>query len=152
MVNEGMIELYQPRHTLIGRDGITMIPHFLRRLSAKKVLVITDKGLVKIGTTGKVTAVLDDAGIEYLIFDEVQPNPTTKIVYQALDFYTKNDCGRRRFSHRCCEGGQYSFGKRRKDRRLQRHQQIQKARCASHCGQYHGRHRLGMYPCVCCNR
>ena len=93
MVNEGMIELYQPRHTLIGRDGITMIPHFLRRLSAKKVLVITDKGLVKIGTTGKVTAVLDDAGIEYLIFDEVQPNPTTKIVYQALDFYTKNDCG-----------------------------------------------------------
>lgn len=93
MVNEGMIELYQPRHTLIGRDGITMIPHFLRRLSAKKVLVITDKGLIKIGTTGKVTAVLDDAGIEYLIFDEVQPNPTTKIVYQALDFYTKNDCG-----------------------------------------------------------
>lgn len=23
MFNEGMIELYQPRHTLIGRDGIT---------------------------------------------------------------------------------------------------------------------------------
>lgn len=93
MVNAGMVELYQPRHTLIGRDGITMIPHFLRRLSAKKVLVITDKQLVKIGTAGKVTAVLDDAEIEYLIFDGVLPNPTTKIVYEALEFYTKNDCG-----------------------------------------------------------
>ena len=93
MENIGMVELYQPRHTLIGRDGITMIPHFLQRLSAKKVLVITDKGLVKIGTAGKVTAVLDDANIEYMIFDGVEPNPTTKIVYQALDFYTKSGCG-----------------------------------------------------------
>lgn len=93
MEHIGTVELYQPRHTLIGRDGILKIPHFLRRLSAKKVLVITDKGLVKIGTAGKVTSVLDEAGIEYLVFDGVEPNPTTKIVYQALDFYTKNDCG-----------------------------------------------------------
>ncbi|MBO2527878.1 MAG: lactaldehyde reductase, partial [Clostridiales bacterium] len=93
MENIGTVELYQPRHTLIGRDGIMKIPHFLRRLSAKKVLVITDKGLVKIGTAGKVTAVLDEAGIEYMVFDGVEPNPTTRIVYQALEFYTKNDCG-----------------------------------------------------------
>ena len=56
MENEGIVELYQPRHTLIGRDGITMIPHFLQRLGAKRVLVVTDKGLIKIGTAGKVTA------------------------------------------------------------------------------------------------
>ena len=93
MENEGIVELYQPRHTLIGRDGITMIPHFLNRLGAKKVLVVTDKGLVKIGTAGKVTSVLDDAGIEYLVFDGVEPNPTTKIVYAALDFYQKSGCG-----------------------------------------------------------
>lgn len=93
MERTGMVELYQPRHTLIGRDGILMIPHFLQRLGAKKVLVVTDKGLVKIGTAGKVTAVLDDAGIEYRIFDGVEPNPTTRIVYQALEFYKQSDCG-----------------------------------------------------------
>lgn len=93
MERTGMVELYQPRHTLIGRDGILMIPHFLQRLGAKKVLVVTDKGLVKIGTAGKVTAVLDDAGIEYQIFDGVEPNPTTRIVYQALEFYKQSDCG-----------------------------------------------------------
>lgn len=93
MENEGIIELYQPRHTLIGRDSITMIPHFLQRLGAKKVLVVTDKGLVKIGTAGKVTAVLDGAGIEYQIYDGVLPNPTTKIVYEALSFYQNSGCG-----------------------------------------------------------
>ena len=88
-----MVELYQPRHTLIGRDGILKIPHFLRRLGAQKVLIVTDKGLVKIGTAGKVTAVLDDAGIDYLIYDGVEPNPTTRIISEALDFFQKSGCG-----------------------------------------------------------
>jgi len=46
MRNEGIVELYAPRRTLIGRDGITKIPHFLQRLSSKCVLVVTDKGLI----------------------------------------------------------------------------------------------------------
>lgn len=93
MENKGMIELYQPRHTLIGRDGITKIPHFLRRLSADRVLVVTDKGLVKIGTAGKVTAVLDDAKIDYVIYDGVEPNPTVRIVNEAFEFYRQKACG-----------------------------------------------------------
>lgn len=93
MENKGMIELYQPRHTLIGRDGITKIPHFLRRLSADRVLVVTDKGLVKIGTAGKVTAVLDDAKIDYVIYDGVEPNPTVRIVNEAFEFYKQKECG-----------------------------------------------------------
>lgn len=93
MENIGIVELYQPRHTLIGRDGITMIPHFLQRLSAQHVLVVTDKGLVKIGTAGKVTAVLDDAGIDYVVYDGVEPNPTTRIVNEAFAFYQKHNCG-----------------------------------------------------------
>ncbi len=93
MENKGMVELYQPRHTLIGRDGIQQIPHFLRRISANRVLVVTDKGLVKIGTAGKVTAVLDDAKIDYVIYDGVEPNPTVRIVNEAFDFYQKNSCG-----------------------------------------------------------
>ena len=54
MRNEGIVELYAPRRTLIGRDGITKIPHFLQRLSSKCVLVVTDKGLIKVGPAGKV--------------------------------------------------------------------------------------------------
>ena len=87
MTNQGIVELYQPRHTLIGRDGITMIPHFLERLSADRVLVVTDKGLMKTGIAGKVTAVLDDAKINYVIYDGVEPNPSVRIINEAFAFY-----------------------------------------------------------------
>ena len=92
MRNEGIVELYAPRRTLIGRDGITKIPHFLQRLSSKCVLVVTDKGLIKVGTAGKVTAVLDNANIQYVVYDGVEPNPTTRIVYDALHFYQEHQC------------------------------------------------------------
>ncbi len=93
MENKGMVELYQPRHTLIGRDGIQKIPYFLQRMNADRVLVVTDKGLVKLGTAGKVTEVLDTAKVNYVVYDGVEPNPTVRIVNEAFEFYQKNNCG-----------------------------------------------------------
>ncbi len=92
MENKGMVELYQPRHTLIGRDGIIKIPYFLRRLNAEHVLVVTDKGLIKTGTAGKVTAVLDDAKVNYVVYDGVEPNPSVRIINEAFSFYQQNHC------------------------------------------------------------
>ena len=93
MKNQGIVELYQPRHTLIGRDGITMIPHFLERISADRVLVVTDKGLMKTGIAGKVTAVLDEPKINYVIYDGVEPNPSVRIINEAFAFYQAQSCG-----------------------------------------------------------
>lgn len=92
MENKGIVELYQPRHTLIGRDGIMKIPYFLRRLNAERILVVTDKGLIKAGIAGKVTAILDDAKINYVIYDGVEPNPSVRIVNEAFAFYQQNQC------------------------------------------------------------
>ncbi len=92
MENKGMVELYQPRHTLIGRDGIMKIPYFLGRMNAERILVVTDKGLIKNGTAGKVTAVMDDAKISYVVYDGVEPNPSVRIVNEAFEFFKKNDC------------------------------------------------------------
>lgn len=92
MENKGMVELYQPRHTLIGRDGITKIPYFLRRMNVDGVLVVTDKGLIKSGIAGKVTAVLDDSNVNYVVYDGVEPNPSVRIVNEAFDFFQKNQC------------------------------------------------------------
>lgn len=92
MENKGMVELYQPRHTLIGRNGIVKIPYFLRRLNAGRILVVTDKGLIKTGIAGKVTAILDDANINYMVYDGVEPNPSVRIVNEAFSFYQQNQC------------------------------------------------------------
>lgn len=92
MRNEGIVELYAPRHTLIGSGSIGEIPRFLKRLNVNKVFVITDKGLVKMGTAGKVIEVLEKAGAHYSVYDGVKPNPTVAIVEEAMDAYRGNDC------------------------------------------------------------
>ena len=89
-----VIELMQPRHTLIGEGSIREIPRYLRRLQENmKALVVTDKGLVKIGTVKKVTDELDRAGMPWCLYDGVEPNPTVSIVNEAMDRYRRENCG-----------------------------------------------------------
>ncbi len=58
-----------------GAGKAAEIGNLVKSRGAKKVLVVTDKGLVDAGVLPKVTAPLDDAGIEYKVFDEIEPNP-----------------------------------------------------------------------------
>ncbi len=50
----------------------------------KRVLVVTDKALLEVGVTGKVTKVLEDAGIKYEVFSDLKANPTVKNVYDGV--------------------------------------------------------------------
>lgn len=93
MRNDGVVELFAPRHTLIGPGSIGEIPRFLRRMGAETALVVTDGGLVKIGTAKKVTDVLEKAGLKFSMYSGVKPNPTVTIVNEALQFYRENHCG-----------------------------------------------------------
>lgn len=92
MINEGIVELFAPRHSLIGRGAIGEIPRFLKRMNAHHALVITDKGLVKMGTAKRVTDILEKADLSYTLYDGVKPNPTVAIVNEAMDAYRANDC------------------------------------------------------------
>lgn len=89
-----VIELMQPRHTLIGEGSIREIPRYLRRIQENvTALVVTDQGLVKIGTVKKVIDVLEQAGIRYSLFDRVMPNPSAELVHEILEQYTRSGCG-----------------------------------------------------------
>lgn len=92
MRNEGIVELYAPRHSLIGSGSINEIPRFLKKMEAENALVITDIGLVKMGTADKVTQVLAKAGLHYTVYDGVKPNPTVAIVNEAMAAYNQNHC------------------------------------------------------------
>lgn len=85
-------ELYQPAHTLIGKGCINEIPRYIHTISGKKALVVTDEGLVRLGTVRKVTDVLERAGLDYITYDGVKPNPTVNIVNEAYQTYAQNGC------------------------------------------------------------
>lgn len=85
-------ELYQPVHTIIGEGCINEIPRHVNNIGATKALIVTDEGLVKIGTVKMVTDVLDRAGKSYVIYSGVKPNPTVSIVNEAKACYDDNHC------------------------------------------------------------
>ena len=85
-------ELYQPAHTMIGKGCLNQIPRYIDRLSAQKALIVTDEGLMKIGTAKKVTDVLEHAGKSYAVYTGVKPNPTVSIVNEAKSVYDRENC------------------------------------------------------------
>lgn len=91
-MSNNVIELFQPVHTLIGQGSIGEIPRFIHKIAGKRALIVTDEGLVKVGTVRKITDVLEQSKIPYSIFEGVLPNPTVGIVNQARSFFEKEHC------------------------------------------------------------
>lgn len=92
-MNEHVIELFQPQHTLIGQGAVGEIPRFLQGLNVSTVLIVTDTGLIKLGTAKLVTDVLDRGGVRYQMYDGVKPNPTVDIVNEATAVFQRANCG-----------------------------------------------------------
>lgn len=68
-------------------DSIDEMAEIVLSKGIKRVLIVTDKGLVQAGVCGMVTERLDAAGITYAIYDGTVPNPTTHNVEEARALY-----------------------------------------------------------------
>lgn len=56
----------------------------IRAFKVSAIIVITDKGVVNAGLLKDAVAALDQAGITYAVFDEVEPNPSTDTCVKAF--------------------------------------------------------------------
>ncbi|MHA6529100.1 iron-containing alcohol dehydrogenase [Paenibacillus sp. BAC0078] len=83
---------YVPSINIMGKGCLKDIAPYIQELNLKKALVVTDKFLIKSGIAGKLLAVLDEAGIAYVVYDEVKPNPTCKNVHDGVEFLNANAC------------------------------------------------------------
>ncbi len=69
-----------------GKGAIENVPTEFKARGFKKAAVITDKDLVKFEVATKVTKLLDEAGIDYTLYDGIVPNPTIQNVKDGLAF------------------------------------------------------------------
>ncbi len=67
-----------------GRGARVELARELKKRNFKKVFVVTDKALVDCGVAAKVTAILDEAKVKYMVYSDVKPNPTIKNVMDGL--------------------------------------------------------------------
>ncbi|MBP2115462.1 iron-containing alcohol dehydrogenase [Paenibacillus silagei] len=83
---------YVPSINMMGEGCLKDIAPYIQELKLNKALVVTDKFLMKSGIAGRLLAVLEEAGIQYVVYDEVKPNPTCKNVHDGVDFLKQHEC------------------------------------------------------------
>ena len=77
---------------LEGEGAVLKLPTFIKNKGINKVLVVTDKGLMGLHILDPLFKELEKVGVDYVVYDEVQPNPTIPNIERCKDVYISKDC------------------------------------------------------------
>ena len=77
---------------LIGEGAVLKLPELVKSKGVNKVLIVTDKGLMNLHLLDSLFDALNKFDIAYIIFDDVQPNPTIPNIENCKDAYINNKC------------------------------------------------------------
>ncbi|MFC6942885.1 iron-containing alcohol dehydrogenase family protein [Salinirubellus sp. GCM10025818] len=76
-----------PNRVLFGSGAASETGQYVEQFGAERVLVVTDTGVRAAGVLDPVVTSLDDVGVEYQVFDGVEPDPTDVVVHEAAEAY-----------------------------------------------------------------
>ena len=79
----------------IIKHGIGIIKHAgdeIKNLGVTKALLVTDPGIYNAGMTKSVEESLTAAGIEIVLFNQVEANPPVRVVNEGTKVYKENNC------------------------------------------------------------
>ncbi len=77
---------YRPRTRLVfGLDSVERVGELAREMGAKKVLLVTDRGIVAAGHAPRVRQLLEAEGLTVTCFDQVEENPGTNCVGACVE-------------------------------------------------------------------
>ena len=77
---------------LEGEGAVLKLPKLIKDKGLNKILVVTDKGLMGLHLLDPMFEELKAQGIEYSVYDGVQPNPTIPSIEECKDMYIANQC------------------------------------------------------------
>ena len=77
---------------LEGEGAVLKLPKLIKDKGLNKILVVTDKGLMGLHLLEPMFEELKAQGIEYFVYDGVQPNPTIPSIEECKDMYIANQC------------------------------------------------------------
>lgn len=81
-----------PTVNLIGAGCVNEVGEKIKSLGGKKVLIVTDAFLAKIGLANRIKGIVEEVGLESVIFDGAEPNPTDKNVDAGFKVWQDNNC------------------------------------------------------------
>jgi len=77
---------------IFGLSARLLAGNFCRQLGGKKVLLVTDSGIIKTSWLKEVENSLIQSDIDYVIFSSISPNPRDYEVMEGVKCYRENKC------------------------------------------------------------
>ena len=77
---------------IFGVGARNLAGRYAKNLGGRKVLVVSDPGVVAAGWTRDITESLELAGLPYALYNEVSPNPKVDEVMAGVDVYREERC------------------------------------------------------------
>lgn len=92
MANQKVYGFFMPTVNLMGVGAVNEAGPRIKALGCNKSLLVTDKGLSKMGVAEEIANIIGQAGVEVSIFDGAEPNPTDLNVEAGLKQYRELGC------------------------------------------------------------
>lgn len=77
---------------LTGPGAILKLPEVIKQRGISNVMIVTDKGLMSLNLLDGLFGKLKEAGISYVVYDGVQPNPSIENIEEAREMFVANGC------------------------------------------------------------
>lgn len=77
---------------IFGIDARKLAGRYARNFGARKLLVVTDPGVIAAGWTEEVLATLRAVELDYTVFSAVTPNPKAEEVMAGTEVYRRSGC------------------------------------------------------------
>ncbi|QSX30985.1 L-threonine dehydrogenase [Shewanella cyperi] len=85
-------KFFIPAVNVLGQGALETAVTDIQSLGFKRALIVTDKPLCQLGMVAQLQDKLTTAAIGSVVFDGVQPNPTTANVEAGLALLQENEC------------------------------------------------------------
>lgn len=80
------LDYHPSTRVIFGENTINRLGELTRELGGRRVLVVTDPGIIHAGHAEKALHFLKKASVEASVFDRVEENPTTRNVEDGVQF------------------------------------------------------------------
>ena len=74
---------------IFGRGSIVHLASCAKRLGGRRVLLVSDQGLVGAGWVDRIMEILRDNGLEWVYYDAVNSNPRDHQVHEGAEIYVR---------------------------------------------------------------
>lgn len=77
---------------IFGFGARFLVERYLNNFSARKVLLVTDNGIINNGWIDEITDILESKKYRYVMYSGVHPNPRASEVMDGAEIYNRENC------------------------------------------------------------